>query len=138
MASLRTNVSARANNDTRPVPPVASHLERIPALRRQRRCDTLPVQNYRGVRRGFRGATLRGREIMVRNGLQAIERTVLALIEHHYLGHEGLDAPLMRQTASFADRGEILPDIARIVWLVEILRKKLQETLVVWLVAALE
>jgi hypothetical protein len=69
---------------------------------------------------------------------QATERVGLGLIEDHYLGHEGVDASLLRQTASPPDCGEILVYIARIVRLVEILRKELEETFVVWLVAALK
>jgi hypothetical protein len=92
-----------------------------------------PVQSYRGSHRVVMAPP------KVEPAVRGSPATIaLELIEDHHLGHEGLDATLRRQTASSPDRGEILLNIAHIVRLVKILRKKLKETFVVWLVATLE
>jgi hypothetical protein len=93
----------------------------------------LPVQSYRGSHRVIMPP--QGREAAVHGRPR---QSPLGFIEDHHLGHKGLDATLVRQTASPPDRREILLNIAHIVRLVEILRKKLKETVVVWLVATLE
>ena len=60
------------------------------------------------------------------------------LVEYHHFGDEGLDVSDVRQTATCGERAKVLVGVALIIGLVIILRKELQNSFIIWLIAALE
>src|SRR6266851_7869832 len=60
------------------------------------------------------------------------------LVEHHHLGHEGVDVADVREPACTRQRAKIFLEIARVIGLVKILREQLEHAVVVRLVADLQ